>query len=98
MELLKVTQENIDKMVRKGLNVETREFQPDEFNDYSSICSEDLIIATIRVLSSLSGKLGLADKFITDFVYPLSQYQGEDMGANRLKFIVFTLLILDKEQ
>ena len=98
MELLKVTQENIDKMVRKGLNVETRDFQPDGFTDYSSICSEDLIIATIRVLSSLSGKLGLADKFITDFVYPLSQYQGEDMGANRLKFIVFTLLILDKEQ
>ena len=98
MELLKVTQENIDKMVRKGLNVETRGFQPDEFTDYSSICSEDLITATIRVLSSLSGKLGLADKFITDFVYPLSQYQGEDMVANRLKFIVFTLLILDKEQ
>lgn len=98
MELLKVTQENIDKMVRKGLKVETRDFQPDEFIDYSSICSEDLIIATIRVLSSLSGKLGLADKFITDFVYPLSQYQGEDMGANRLKFIVFTLLILDKGQ
>lgn len=97
MELLKVTQENIDKMVRKGLNAETRDFQPDEFTDYSSICSEDLIIVTIRVLSSLSGKLGLADKFITDFVYPLSQYQGEDMGANRLKFIVFTLLILDKE-
>lgn len=85
-------------MVRKGLNVETRDFQPDEFTDYSFICSEDLIIATIRVLSSLSGKLGLADKFITDFVYPLSQYQGEDMGVNRLKFIVFTLLILDKEQ
>lgn len=98
MELLKVTQENIDKMVRKGLNAETRDFQPDEFTDYSSICSEDLIIATIRVLSSLSEKLGLADRFITDFVYPLSQYQGEDMGANRLKFIVFTLLILDKEQ
>ena len=98
MEFLKVTQENIDKMVRKGLNAETRDFQPDEFTDYSSICSEDLIIATIRVLSSLSGKLGLADKFITDFVYPLSQYQGKDMGANRLKFIVFTLLILDKEQ
>lgn len=54
MELLKVTQENIDKMVRKGLNAETRDFQPDEFTDYSSICSEDLIIATIRVLSSLS--------------------------------------------
>lgn len=98
MELLKVTQENIDKMVRKGLNAEIRDFQPDEFTDYSSICSEDLIIVTIRVLSSLSGKLGLADKFITDFVYPLSQYQGEDMGANRLKFIVFTLLIIDKEQ
>ena len=42
MELLKVTQENIDKMVRKGLNAETRDFQPDEFTDYSSICSEDL--------------------------------------------------------
>lgn len=98
MELLKVTQENIDKMVRKGLNAQTREFQPDEFTDYSSICSEDLIITTIRVLSSLSGKLGLADNFITDFVYPLSQYTGEDMGANRLKFIVFTLLTLDKEE
>ena len=97
MELLKTNQENIDKMVRKGLDVKTREFQPDEFIDYSSICSEDLIITTIRVLSSLSGKLGLADKFITDFVYPLSQYKGEDMGANRLKFIVFTLLTLDKE-
>ena len=97
MELLKTTQENIDKMVRKGLDIKTREFQPDEFIDYFSICSEDLIITTIRVLSSLSGKLGLADKFITDFVYPLSQYKGEDIGANRLKFIVFTLLTLDKE-
>ena len=97
MELLKTTQENIDKMVRKGLDVKTREFQPDEFTDYSSICSEDLIITTIRVLSSLSGKLGLVDKFITDFVYPLSQYKGEDMGSNRLKFIIFTLLTLDKE-
>lgn len=97
MEFLKVTQENIDKMVRKGLDVKTREFQPDEFTDYSSICSEDLIITTIRVLSSLSGKLGLADKFITDFVYPLSQYKGEDMGANRLKFIIFSILSFDKE-
>lgn len=97
MEFLKTTQENIDKMVRKGLDVKTREFQPDEFTDYSSICSEDLIITTILVLSSLSGKLGLADNFITDFVYPLSQYKGEDMGSNRLKFIIFTLLTLDKE-
>lgn len=97
MELLKATQENIDKMVRKGLNVKTREFQPDEFNEYSSICSEDLLIMSIRVLSSLAGKFGLADKFITDFVYPLSQYKGEDMGAIRLKFIIFTLLSLDKE-
>ena len=97
MELLKATQENIDKMVRKGLDVKTREFQPDEFTDYSSICSEDLLIMSIRVLSSLAGKLGLADKFITDFVYPLSQYNGEDMGAIRLKFIIFTLLSLDKE-
>lgn len=32
MELLKVTQENIDKMVRKGLNTQIR-----EFTDYSSI-------------------------------------------------------------
>ena len=97
MELLKVTQENIDKMVRKGLEVKTKEFQPDEFTDYSSICSEDLIITTIRVLSSLSGKLGLADKFITDFVCPLSQYKGVEVGHNRLKLIVFTLLTLDKE-
>lgn len=97
MELLKATEENIDKMVRKGLNVQTREFQPDEFIEYSSICSEDLLIISIRVLSSLSGRLGLADKFITDFVYPLSQYNGEDMGAIRLKFIIFTLLSLDKE-
>ena len=97
MELLKVTKENIDKMVRKGLNVQIREFQPDEFIEYSSICSEDLLIMSIRVLSSLSGRLGLADKFITDFVYPLSQYNGEDMGAIRLKFIIFTVLSLDKE-
>lgn len=97
MELLKATEENIDKMVRKGLNVRTREFQPDEFTEYSSICSEDLLNMSIRVLSSLAGKLGLADKFITDFVYPLSQYKGEDMGAIRLKFIIFTLLSLDKE-
>ena len=97
MELLKATEENIDKMVRKGLNLQTREFQPDEFIEYSSICSEDLLIMSIRVLSSLSGKLVLADKFITDFVYPLSQYNGEDMGAIRLKFIIFTLLSLDKE-
>ena len=97
MELLNVTQENIDKMVRKGLDVKTREFQPDEFTEYSSICSEDLLIMSIRVLSSLAGKLALADKFITDFVYPLSQYNGEDMGAIRLKFIIFTLLSLDKE-
>lgn len=97
MELLKATEENIDKMVRKGLNLKTREFQPDEFTEYSSICSEDLLIMSIRVLSYLSERLGLSDKFITDFVYPLFQYNSEDMGAIRLKFIIFTLLSLDKE-
>lgn len=51
---------------------------------------------SIRVLSSLSGRLGLFDKFITDFIYPISQYKGEDMTANRLKFIVFTILSFDK--
>lgn len=98
MELLNVTQENIDKMVRKGLNIETRYFQPDEFTDYSSICSEDLIVMSIRVLQSLLERLELSDKFITDFIYPLAQYKGEDMGANRLKFIIFSILSFDKEQ
>lgn len=97
MELLKATEENIDKIVRKALNVKTREFQPDEFTEYSSICSEDLLIMSIRVLSSLTGKLGLPDKFITDFLCPIIQYEGDDMGAIRLKFIIFTLLSLDKE-
>lgn len=98
MELLKTNQENIDKMVRKGLNSKSWIFHPEKFTEYSSICSEDLIIMSIRVLSSLSERLELSDKFITDFIYPLSQYKGEDMGAIRLKFIVFTILSFDKDK
>lgn len=98
MELLKTSQENIDKMVRKGLNSKSWIFHPGKFTEYSSICSEDLIIMSIRVLSSLSEMLELSDKFITDFIYPLSQYKGEDMGATRLKFIVFTILSFDKDK
>lgn len=98
MELFKPTQENIDKMIRKGLDSKSWIFHPEKFTEYSSICSEDLIIMSIRVLQSLSERLELLDKFITDFIYPLTQYKGEDMGANRLKFIVFTILTLDKEQ
>ena len=97
MELLKATEENIDKMVRKGLNSKPWFFHPEKFTEYSSICSEDLIIMSIRVLQSLSERLELSDKFITDFIYPLTQYKGEDMGANRLKFIIFSILSFDKE-
>ena len=97
MELFKTTEENIDKLVRKGLNSKSWVYQPEQFTEFSGICSEDLIIMSIKVLSSLSERLGLSDKFITDFIYPISQYKGEDMTANRLKFIVFTLLSLDKE-
>lgn len=97
MDFKRLTEENINIMVSKGLDINTREFQPEEFSEYSFICSEDLIIASIRVLSSLSGKLGLADNFITDFLYPLTQYKGEDMGAIRLKFICVSLLAFDKE-
>ena len=96
MELFKTTEENIDKLVRKGLNSKSWIYYPEQFTEFSEICSEDLIIMSIRVLSSLSERLGLSDKFITDFIYPISQYKGEDMTANRLKFIVFTLLSLDK--
>lgn len=64
MELFKTSEENIDKLIRKGLNSKSWIFHP--------------------------------DKFITDFIYPISQYKGEDMTANRLKFIVFTILSLDK--
>lgn len=92
MELLKATEENIDKMTRKGLNSKSWIFHPEKFAEYSSICSEDLLIMSIRVLSSLSERLELSDKFITDFVYPLSQYNGEDMGAIRLKNIISTIL------
>ena len=92
MELLKATEENIDKMTRKGLSSKSWIFHPEKFAEYSSICSEDLLIMSIRVLSSLSERLELSDKFITDFVYPLSQYNGEDMGAIRLKNIIFTIL------
>lgn len=98
MKLLKATEENIDKLIRKGLNSKSWIFHPEKFTEYSAICSEDLIVMSIRVLQSLSERLELSDKFITDFVYPLSQYKGEDMGANRLKFIVFILLTLDKEK
>lgn len=79
------------------MNSKSWVFHPEKFAEYSSICSEDLLIMSIRVLSSLSERLGLSDKFITDFVYPLSQYNGEDMCAIRLKFIIFTILSLDKE-
>lgn len=96
MELFKTTEENIDKLIRKGLNSKSWIYYPDQFTEFSGICSEDLIIMSIRVLSSLSERLGLSDKFITDFIYPISQYKGEDMTANRLKFIVFTILSLDK--
>lgn len=96
MELFKTTEENIDKLIRKGLNSKSWIYRPEKFTEFSAICSEDLIIMSIRVLSSLSERLGLSDKFITDFIYPISQYKGEDMTANRLKFIVFTLLSLDK--
>ena len=96
MELLKVNEENIDKMVRKGLNSKSWIFHPEKFIEYSSICSEELIIMSIRVLSSLCERLELSDKFITDFIYPLSQYNGGDMGAIRLKFIVFSILSMDK--
>lgn len=96
MELFKTTEENIDKLVRKGLNSKSWIYHPEQFTEFSGICSEDLIIMSIRVLSSLSERLGLSDKFITDFIYPISQYKGEDMTANRLKFIVFTILSLDK--
>lgn len=97
MELFKTTEENIDKLIRKGLNSKSWIFHPDRFTEFSGICSEDLIIMSIRVLSSLSERLGLSDKFITDFIYPISQYKGEDTTANRLKFIVFTILSFDKE-
>lgn len=96
MELLKVNEENIDKMVRKGLNSKSWIFHPEKFTEYSSICSEELIIMSIRILSSLCERLELSDKFITDFIYPLSQYNGGDMGAIRLKFIVFSILSMDK--
>ena len=96
MELLKVNEENIDKMVRKGLNSKSWIFHPEKFTEYSSICSEELIIMSIRVLFSLCERLELSDKFITDFIYPLSQYNGGDMGAIRLKFIVFSILSMDK--
>nr|DAW93646.1 MAG TPA: hypothetical protein [Bacteriophage sp.] len=46
MELFKTTEENIDKLVRKGLNSKS-------------------------------------------WIYHPEQYKGEDMTANRLKFIVF---------
>lgn len=95
-ELFKTSEENIDKLIRKGLNSKSWIFHPEQFTEFSGICSEDLIIMSIRVLSSLSERLGLSDKFITDFIYPISQYKGEDMTANRLKFIVFTILSLDK--
>lgn len=98
MELFKPTQENIDKMIRKGLDSKSWIFHPEKFTKYSSICSEDLIIMSIRVLQSLSERLELSDKFITDFIYPLVQYKGEDMDANRLKFIIFSILSFDKEQ
>lgn len=98
MELFKPTQENIDKMIRKGLDSKSWIFHPEKFTEYSSICSEDLIIMSIRVLQSLSERLELSDKFITDFIYPLVQYKGEDMDANRLKFIIFSILSFDKEQ
>lgn len=97
MDFKRLTEENIIIMVSKGIDINTGEFQPGEFSEYSFICSEDLIITSIRVLSSLSGKLGLADNFITDFLYPLAQYKGEDMGAIRLKFICVSLLAFDKE-
>lgn len=97
MELFKVSEENIDKLIRKGLNSKSWIYHPDRFTEFSGICSEDLIIMSIKVLSSLSERLGLSDKFITDFIYPLSQYKGEDMTANRLKFIVFTCLSFGKE-
>lgn len=97
MDFKRLTEENINIMVSKGIDINTGEFQSDEFSEYSFICSEDLIIASIRVISSLSGKLGLADNFITDFLYPLTQYKGEDMGAIRLKFICVSLLAFDKE-
>lgn len=96
MELFKTTEENIDKLVRKGLNSKSWIYHPEQFTEFSGICTEDLIIMSIRVLSSLSERLGLSDKFITDFIYPISQYKGEDMTANRLKFTVFTILSLDK--
>ena len=96
MELFKTTEENIDKLVRKGLNSKSWIYHPEQFTEFSGICSEDLIIMSIRVLSSLSERLGLSDKFITDFIYPITQYKGEDMTANRLKFIVFTILSLNK--
>jgi len=98
MELFKPTQENIDKMIRKGLDSKSWIFHPEKFTEYSSICSEDLIIMSIRVLQSLSERLELSDEFIIDFIYPLAQYKGEDMGANRLKFIIFSILSFDKEQ
>lgn len=75
MELFKSTQENIDKMIRKGLDSKSWIFHPEKFTEYSSICSEDLIIMSIRVLQSLSERLELSDKFITDFIYPLAQYK-----------------------
>ena len=98
MDFKNVSQENIGNMVRKGLNIKTREFQPDEFSEFSFICSEDLIIMSIRVLSCLSNKLRLSDKFITDFLYPITQYEGADMSAIRLKFICVSLLAFDKEK
>ena len=85
-------------MIRKGLDSKSWIFHPEKFTEYSSICSEDLIIMSIRVLQSLSERLELSDKFITDFIYPLVQYKGEDMDANRLKFIIFSILSFDKEQ
>lgn len=97
MDFKRLTEENINIMVSKGLDINTGEFKPEEFSEYSFICSEDLIITSIRVLSSLSGKLGLADNFITDFLYHLTQYKGEDIGAIRLKFICISLLAFDKE-
>lgn len=38
MGFKRLTEENINIMVSKGIDINTGEFQPDEFSEYSFIC------------------------------------------------------------
>ena len=80
-------------MVFKALDLRTLSFKPEEFAEYSMICSEELIESAIHVLIQFSMKTNIHDKLIEDFLFNISVMNSKEIHIARLKFIVLKFLV-----